>query len=71
MVIQSALIQAMVAAIRKACKGVSRDFGEISELQVSRKGPGDFVTAADKRVEAALFEELTRLRPGYGFLGEE
>jgi myo-inositol-1(or 4)-monophosphatase len=61
----------MVAAIRKACKGVSRDFGEISELQVSRKGPGDFVTAADKRVEAALFEELTRLRPGYGFLGEE
>ncbi|BEV11065.1 inositol monophosphatase [Asticcacaulis sp. DW145] len=71
MVIQSALIQAMVAAIRKACKGVSRDFGEITELQVSRKGPGDFVTAADKRVEAALFEELTRLRPGYGFLGEE
>nr|WP_303651433.1 inositol monophosphatase family protein [Asticcacaulis currens] len=61
----------MVAAIRKACKGVSRDFGEITELQVSRKGPGDFVTAADKRVEAALFEELTRLRPGYGFLGEE
>lgn len=71
MVIQSALIQAMVAAIRKACKGVSRDFGEITELQVSRKGPGDFVTAADKRVEAALFEELIRLRPGYGFLGEE
>ena len=71
MVIQSALIQAMVAAISKACKGVSRDFGEITELQVSRKGPGDFVTAADKRVEAALFEELTRLRPGYGFLGEE
>ncbi|UDF02882.1 inositol monophosphatase family protein [Asticcacaulis sp. AND118] len=71
MVLQSALIQAMVAAIRKACKGVSRDFGEITELQVSRKGPGDFVTAADKRVEAALFEELLRLRPGYGFLGEE
>ncbi|MFT3996618.1 MAG: inositol monophosphatase family protein [Asticcacaulis sp.] len=71
MVIQSALIQAMVAAIRKACKGVARDFGEITELQVSRKGPGDFVTAADKRVEAALFDELTRLRPGYGFLGEE
>lgn len=71
MVLQSALIQAMVAAIRKSCKGVSRDFGEITELQVSRKGPGDFVTAADKRVEAALFEELTRLRPGYSFLGEE
>ncbi|MDC7682386.1 inositol monophosphatase family protein [Asticcacaulis sp. BYS171W] len=71
MVLQSALIQAMVSAIRKSCKGVARDFGEVSELQVSRKGPGDFVTAADKRVEAALFEELLRLRPGYGFLGEE
>lgn len=61
----------MIAAVRKACKGIGRDFGEVAELQVSRKGPGDFVTAADKRVEAALFEELTRVRPGYGFFGEE
>ena len=70
-VLQSSLIQVMVGAVRKACKGISRDFGEVTELQVSRKGPGDFVTAADKRVEAALFEELLRVRPGYGFLGEE
>ncbi|OYW83363.1 MAG: inositol monophosphatase, partial [Asticcacaulis sp. 32-58-5] len=71
MILQSSLIQVMVASVRKALKGISRDFGEVTELQVSRKGPGDFVTAADKRVEAALFEELTRVRPGYGFLGEE
>lgn len=71
MILQSSLIQVMVTSIRKACKGVARDFGEVSELQVSRKGPGDFVTAADKRVEAVLFEELLRVRPGYGFLGEE
>jgi myo-inositol-1(or 4)-monophosphatase len=71
MILQSTLIQIMVSAVRKSCKGVARDFGEISELQVSRKGPGDFVTAADKRVEAAMFEELMRVRPGYGFLGEE
>lgn len=70
-VLQSSLIQVMVGAVRKGCKGVARDFGEITELQVSKKGPGDFVTAADKRVEAALFEELLRVRPGYGFLGEE
>ena len=70
-VLQSSLIQVMVGAVRKACKGISRDFGEVTELQVSRKGPGDFVTAADKRVEAAMFEELMRVRPGYGFLGEE
>ena len=70
-VLQSSLIQVMVGAVRKACKGIARDFGEVTELQVSKKGPGDFVTAADKRVEAALLEELTRVRPGYGFLGEE
>jgi myo-inositol-1(or 4)-monophosphatase len=70
-VLQSSLIQVIVASIRKACKGLGRDFGEVTELVVSRKGPGDFVTAADKRVEDALFEELLRVRPGYGFLGEE
>jgi myo-inositol-1(or 4)-monophosphatase len=71
LILQSSLIQVIVASIRKACKGIARDFGEVTELQVSKKGPGDFVTAADKRVEAALFEELLRVRPGYGFLGEE
>ena len=70
-VLQSSLIQVMVGAVRKGCKGVARDFGEVAELVVSKKGPGDFVTAADKRVEAALKEELLRVRPGYGFLGEE
>lgn len=70
-VLQSALIQVMVASVRKACKGIARDFGEVTELQVSRKGPGDFVTAADTRIEGVLLEELTRVRPGYGFMGEE
>ncbi|MFN3228773.1 MAG: inositol monophosphatase family protein [Asticcacaulis sp.] len=71
MITQSALIQAMVAAVRKSVRGLSRDFGEVAALQVARKGPADFVTAADTRVEQALFEELLRLRPGYSFLGEE
>ena len=70
-VLQSTLIQNIVSAVRKANKGIGRDFGEVSELAVSRKGPGDFVTMADRRVEAALREELLRLRPGYGFVGEE
>ena len=70
-ILQSSLIQVMVGAVRKGCKGVARDFGEVTELQVSKKGPGDYVTAADRRVEAALLEELLRVRPGYGFLGEE
>ncbi len=61
----------MVAAVRKSVRGLSRDFGEVAALQVARKGPADFVTAADTRVEQALFEELLRLRPGYSFLGEE
>jgi myo-inositol-1(or 4)-monophosphatase len=61
----------MIAAVRKAARGVQRDFGEIASLQVSQKGPGDFVTAADKKCERILREELARARPGYGFLGEE
>lgn len=61
----------MIAAARKAGRGLSRDFGEVAELQVSRKGPGDFVTKADIRAEDVLFAELTKARPGYGFLGEE
>jgi myo-inositol-1(or 4)-monophosphatase len=61
----------MIAAIRKAARGVQRDYGELSQLQVSVKGPGDYVTAADHRCDKVLREELARARPGYGFLTEE
>jgi myo-inositol-1(or 4)-monophosphatase len=61
----------MTSAVLKAGRGLKRDFGEIENLQVSMKGPGDFVSAADRKAERILFEELTRARPGYGFLMEE
>ena len=61
----------MIEAVRKTARGLTRDFGEVEELQVSRKGAADFVSAADLKAEQTLFEELTRVRPGYGFLGEE
>jgi len=61
----------MIDAARKAAKGLARDFGEVTELQVSKKGPGDFVTAADLKAEEVLFELLNKARPGYSFLGEE
>jgi myo-inositol-1(or 4)-monophosphatase len=61
----------MTAAARKAGRALTRDFGEVENLQVSRKGPADFVSAADRRAEKILFEELSRARPGYGFLMEE
>jgi myo-inositol-1(or 4)-monophosphatase len=67
----SALLKVMIEAVRKAARGLTRDFGEVSELQVSKKGAADFVSAADLKAEQTLFEELTRVRPGYGFLGEE
>jgi myo-inositol-1(or 4)-monophosphatase len=69
--LRSALINVMVAAARKAARGLKRDFGELENLQVSLKGPANFVSAADHRAEAVLREELGRARPGYGFLGEE
>lgn len=68
---RSALLNVMVQAVRKAGRGLARDFGEVENLQVSMKGPGDFVSAADKRSEQVLFEELKRVRPTYGFLMEE
>jgi myo-inositol-1(or 4)-monophosphatase len=68
---RSALLNVMVQAVRKAGRGLSRDFGEVENLQVSMKGPGDFVSAADRRAEEVLQEELQRVRPGYGFLMEE
>jgi len=67
----SALLNVMIAAARKAARALKRDFGEVEKLQVSMKGPANFVTAADRRAEETLFQELTKARPGYGFLGEE
>jgi myo-inositol-1(or 4)-monophosphatase len=68
---QSTLLKVMSDAARKAAKGLVRDFGELEHLQVSKKGLADFVSAADLKAEKYLKEELTRVRPGYGFLGEE
>jgi len=68
---QSPIMNVMVGAAEKAGRALRRDFGEIENLQVSRKGPGDFVTNADLRAEKILFEELQTARPGYGFLLEE
>ena len=67
----SALLNVMIAAARKAGRALKRDFGEVEKLQVSLKGPANFVTAADRRAEDTLRQELTKARPGYGFLGEE
>ncbi len=67
----SALLKVMIDAARKAGRKLARDFGEVSELQVSKKGPADFVSAADLKAEQTVFEELARVRPGYSFLGEE
>lgn len=67
----SALINVMVAAARKAGRSLARDFGEVENLQVSVKGPANFVSAADHRAEKILYEELSRAREGYGFLMEE
>ena len=61
----------MIKACRKASKILIRDFGEIENLQVSLKGPGDFVSAADKKVEKVLIEELQKARPDYSILSEE
>jgi myo-inositol-1(or 4)-monophosphatase len=69
--IRSALMNVMVAAALKAGRGLKRDFGEIENLQVSVKGPGDFVSAADRKAEKILIDELTKARPGYGFVLEE
>jgi myo-inositol-1(or 4)-monophosphatase len=67
----SPLMTVMIAAARKAGKAVTRDFGEVENLQVAKKGPSDFVTAADLKAEKVIYEELMKARPGYGFLGEE
>jgi myo-inositol-1(or 4)-monophosphatase len=61
----------MSDAARKAARGLNRDFGELAELQVAKKAPADFVSAADLKAEQTIFEMLTKARPGYSFLGEE
>ena len=71
MSLPTALINVMNNAARKASRLLMRDFGEVEQLQVSRKGPGDFVTEADRRTENILQEELHKARPGFGFLMEE
>ncbi len=71
MKLSSANINVMVKACRKAAKTLIRDFGEIENLQVSIKGPGDFVTASDKKVEKILIDELLKARPNYSILSEE
>ncbi|GLS19906.1 inositol monophosphatase [Labrys miyagiensis] len=69
--LRSPLMNVMVAAVLKAGKGLKRDFGELENLQVSTKGPGDFVSIADKKAERTLHQELEKARPGYGFVMEE
>lgn len=68
---QSALINVMTQAARKAAWNMTRDFGEVEQLQVSKKGPADFVSQADRQADEILREELTRARPDFGIVLEE
>ena len=68
---RSALLNIMVTAALKAGRSLTKDFGEVENLQVSVKGPRNFVTAADRKAEEILHDELIKARPDYGFLGEE
>ena len=67
----SALLTAMIAAALEAGESLSRDFANVSALEVHTKAPSDFVSAADLRAEEILFEELSRIEPRAGFLMEE
>ena len=71
MVSHSGLITVMDRAVRKAAPRLRRDFGEVEQLQVSRKGPADFVSMADKRAEQTIVDELRYARPDWGMLLEE
>src|SRR5215218_4030575 len=71
MVSHSGLITVMERAARKAAPRIRRDFGEVEQLQVSRKGPSDFVSNADRQAERTLVEELQHARPGWGLVLEE
>ncbi len=67
----SAILNVMIKAAYRAGRSLKRDLGEVENLQVSLKGPRNFVTAADRRAEEIVREELAKARPDYGFLGEE
>lgn len=67
----SPIVNVMTGAARKAARGLIRDFGEVEQLQVSLKGPADFVSSADIKAERVLQRELGRARPNFGFLLEE
>ena len=67
----SANLNIMIKAAEKASKSVIRDFGEVEKLQVSKKGPYDFVTKTDKHVEKVLIEELSKIKKNYSFITEE
>ncbi len=69
--IRSPIMTVITDAVTKASRSLKRDFGEIENLQVSMKGPGDFVSAADRKAEKILHEALAKARPGYGFVMEE
>jgi myo-inositol-1(or 4)-monophosphatase len=68
---RSAIINVMVQAAMKAGRSLARDFGEVQNLQVSLKGPGDYVSQADRKAEEIIYAELSKARPGYSFLMEE
>ncbi len=68
---RSALMNVMTQAAMKAGRSLTRDFGEVQNLQVSMKGPADFVSHADRKAEEIVFQELSRARPDWGFLMEE
>ena len=67
----SANLNIMIKAAEKASKSVIRDFGEVEKLQVSKKGPYDFVTKTDRHVEKILIEELSKNKKNYSFITEE
>ena len=69
--LNSPQINLITKACMKASRSLIRDFGEIENLQVSTKGPGDFVTSADKRTEKILVDELQKAHPNYGIITEE
>ena len=67
----SALVGVMTKDADRASKSLLRDFGEVEHLQISRKGPADFVSEADRRAEEILYDNLSQSRPGFSFFGEE
>ena len=67
----SSNLNVMIKAVEKASKSVIRDFGEVEKLQVSKKGPRDFVTKTDRRVENIIIEELSKTKKNYSFISEE